>query len=91
MHMETSKLQNATCLSPQTQNEMIDVIGTHIMQAKIVKEIKDAQIYTTMVDEITSHAQCGIDPTVHPICWQESRHQGGTAGDLCQSHYAKTK
>ena len=55
MHMETPKLQNAACLSPQTQNEMIDVTGTHIMQAKIVKEIKDAQIYTTMVDEVTSH------------------------------------
>ena len=55
MHMETPKLQNATCLSHQTQNEMIDVIGKRIIQAKLVQEVKDAQIYTIMVDEVTSH------------------------------------
>ncbi len=54
-HMESPKLRNATYLSPQTQNEMIDVIGKLMIQAKIVEEIKEAQIYTIMVDEVTSH------------------------------------
>lgn len=54
-HMEQPKLRNATYLSPQTQNQMIDVIGKRIIQAQIVDEVKNAQIYTVMADEVTSH------------------------------------
>jgi hypothetical protein len=54
-HLERPKLRNATYLSPHTQNEMVDVIGKQIIQARIVEEIKDAHIYTVMVDEVTSH------------------------------------
>lgn len=54
-HMEKPKLKNATYLSPQSQNEMIDVIGKHMIQAKIVEEVKHAQIYTVLADEVTSH------------------------------------
>ncbi|CAM4713081.1 unnamed protein product [Leuciscus chuanchicus] len=52
-HMERPKLRNATYLSPQTQNHRIDVIGKRIIQAQIVDEVKNAQIYTA--DEVTSH------------------------------------
>ncbi|CAM4641816.1 unnamed protein product [Leuciscus chuanchicus] len=52
-HMERPKLRNATYLSPQTQNQMIDVIGKRIIQAQIVDEVKNAQIYTA--DKVTSH------------------------------------
>uniref|UniRef100_A0A671VMP9 DUF4371 domain-containing protein n=1 Tax=Sparus aurata TaxID=8175 RepID=A0A671VMP9_SPAAU len=54
-HMEKPKLKNATYPSLQSQNEMIDVIGKHMIQAKIVEEVKHAQIYTVLADEVTSH------------------------------------
>ena len=54
-HLENPKLKNATYLSPQTQNEMIDVIGKRLIQASIVQEVKDARFFTVMVDEVTSH------------------------------------
>ncbi len=54
-HMEKPKLKNATYFSPQSQNEMIDVIGKHMIQAKIMEEVKHAQIYTVLADEVTSH------------------------------------
>ncbi|KAL7844825.1 hypothetical protein SRHO_G00233640 [Serrasalmus rhombeus] len=54
-HLEKPKLKNATYLSPQSQNEMIDVIGKHVIQAKIVEEVRHAQMYTVLADEVTSH------------------------------------
>ena len=54
-HLEKPKLKNATYLSPETQNEMIDVIGKNLIQAGIVQEIQDAKFYTILVDEVTSH------------------------------------
>uniref|UniRef100_A0A3B1KIQ4 DUF4371 domain-containing protein n=1 Tax=Astyanax mexicanus TaxID=7994 RepID=A0A3B1KIQ4_ASTMX len=54
-HLEKPKLKNATYLSPQTQNEMIDVLGKHMIQAKIVEEVRHAQMYTVLADEVTSH------------------------------------
>ncbi|XP_063756203.1 52 kDa repressor of the inhibitor of the protein kinase-like [Eleginops maclovinus] len=54
-HLEKPKLKNATYLSPQSQNEMIDVIGKHMIQAKIVEEVRHAQMYTVLADEVTSH------------------------------------
>ncbi|KAL7841276.1 hypothetical protein SRHO_G00249670 [Serrasalmus rhombeus] len=54
-HLEKPKLRNATYLSPQSQNEMIDVIGKHMIQAKIVEEVRHAQMYTVLADEVTSH------------------------------------
>lgn len=35
-HMEWLKLRNATYLSPQIPNQMIDVIGKRLIQAQIV-------------------------------------------------------
>ncbi|XP_041362805.1 52 kDa repressor of the inhibitor of the protein kinase-like [Gigantopelta aegis] len=44
-----------TYLSPQTQNELLDVIGNHIILGDLVQEIKTAQFYSIMADEVTSH------------------------------------
>ena len=54
-HLAHPKLKNATYISPQTQNQMIDIVGKRMIQADIVQEVKDAGMYTIMVDEITSH------------------------------------
>ena len=54
-HLDMPKLRNATYLSPEIQNEMIDVIGNKILQPSIVQEVRDAKIYTIVVDEVTSH------------------------------------
>ena len=53
-HLDMPRLKNATYLSSETQNEMIDVIGKRMIQSKIVDEAKDARIFTIMVDEVTS-------------------------------------
>ena len=45
------------------QNEMIDVIVNKIVQYRIVQEVKDARIYTIMVDEVTSH-----NTEIMPVC-----------------------
>lgn len=43
-----------TYLSPQTQNEIIDIIGKRIIQNSIVAEVKQAPFYSILVDEVTS-------------------------------------
>ena len=62
-HLEKPTLKNATYLSPQTQNEIIDVIGNHMIQKKIIEEIKEAKYFAIMVDEVTSHNQ-----ELMPLC-----------------------
>lgn len=42
-------------MSPQTQNELLDVIGKYIILRDIVKEIKVAHFYSICADEVTSH------------------------------------
>lgn len=53
--LEKPKLGNATYLSLQTQNEMTDVTEKKIMQSGPADEIKDAEIYSILVDEVTLH------------------------------------
>lgn len=45
--------------------EMIDVIGNKIIQHQIVQDVKDAWIYTIMVDEVTSHNTKMIPVCIH--------------------------
>uniref|UniRef100_A0A1X7UA98 TTF-type domain-containing protein n=2 Tax=Amphimedon queenslandica TaxID=400682 RepID=A0A1X7UA98_AMPQE len=54
-HLTTPKARNATYLSPMSQNEVISVIGHDIILAKIVSEIKQAQFYSVLADEVSSH------------------------------------
>ena len=53
-HLERPRLRNATYLFPQTQNEIIDIIGKRIIQKSIVAEAKQAPFYSILVDEVTS-------------------------------------
>ena len=62
-HLDMPKLRNSTYLSPEIQNEMIGVIGNKIIQHRIVQEVKDAQFYTIIVDEVTSH-----NTEMMPVC-----------------------
>lgn len=39
----------------QSQNEMIDVIGKHFVQKKLIKEILESRYYAILADEATSH------------------------------------
>ena len=47
--------KNATYLSPQTQNEVIDVIGIHMIQKALVQEIQESDFFAVMADEVSSH------------------------------------
>ena len=42
-------------MSPQTQNEVIDIIANHIILGDLVSEMKQAKLYSIMADEVTSH------------------------------------
>ena len=42
-------------MSPQTQNELIEVMGKHIVLRNIVDELKAARWCTILADEVTSH------------------------------------
>ena len=53
-HLERPHLRNATYLSPQTQNKIIDIIGKRMIQKSIVAEVKQAPFYSILVDEVTS-------------------------------------
>jgi len=62
-HTEHPTMKNATYISPQTQNEMIDVLGKRMIHTSLVDEIKSARLYTIMVDEVTSH-----NTELMPLC-----------------------
>ena len=52
----------ATYLSPDIQNELINIIGKEIIQSEIVEEIKDAKFFSIMADEAATHnkEQCAF-------------------------------
>ena len=54
-HLQTEAVSRVTYLSPQSQNEKIDVIGKHYIQKKLVKEILESKYYAILADEATSH------------------------------------
>lgn len=56
-HLSQPAVRNAKYLSPRIQNEMIEVIGKHIIQAAILAEIKQAEFFTILADEVSSHSQ----------------------------------
>ena len=54
-HLQSPKLKNATYLSANTQNQVIDIIGKSMMiQSSIIEEVNSAGLFSIMVDEITS-------------------------------------
>ncbi len=54
-HLSHPKLRNTTYLSPQSRNEIINIIGNHQIREIILKEVRDAELYAIMADEVTSH------------------------------------
>ena len=54
-HLETPAMRSATYMSPQTQNEMIEVIGQQIILKGILDELNAAPFYSILADEVTSH------------------------------------
>ena len=54
-HMDSPALRNATYLSPQTQNEIFEILSKHIILCEIIGEIKAAKFYSVLADEVTSH------------------------------------
>jgi len=54
-HLDTPAARNATYISPQTQNEVINVIGLDVIRDSIIHEIKAAQFFSVMADEVSSH------------------------------------
>lgn len=56
-HLSSPQYRNATYVSPQTQNELINIIGKQIIQRKIIEEVREAQYFSILADEVTSHNQ----------------------------------
>ena len=64
-HLERPRQRNATYISPRIQNEIIesDIIGKNIIQKSILEQIRHANFFSVMVDEVTSH-----NAKVMPLC-----------------------
>ena len=45
-------LKNATYTSPDIQNQVIDVLGDHILE-KVLTKVKKAQYFSLIADEVT--------------------------------------
>lgn len=54
-HLETPAMRCVTHLSPQTQNELIEVMGKHIILRGILDDLNAATYYSILADEVTSH------------------------------------
>ena len=54
-HLEIPVMRWATYLSPQTQNELIKVMGNHILLQRIIDDLTAAPFYAILADQVTSH------------------------------------
>ncbi|XP_062508652.1 zinc finger MYM-type protein 1-like [Corticium candelabrum] len=54
-YLEIPAMRCATYLSPQTQNELIIVMGNHILLQGIIGDLTAAPFYAILADEVTSH------------------------------------
>lgn len=54
-HLNKPAMKSVTYMSPQTQNEILEVIGKHMILRDLVEEIKKARYCSIMADEVTSH------------------------------------
>ena len=54
-HLETPAMRCVTHMSPQTENELIEVVGKHIILKGILKDLNAANYYSILADEVTSH------------------------------------
>ena len=56
-HLETPAMRCVTHLSPQTQNELIEAMGKHIILKGILDDLNAATYYSILADEVTSHKE----------------------------------
>ena len=54
-HLETPAMRCVTHLSPQSQNELIEVMGKHIILKGILGDLNAATYSSILADELTSH------------------------------------
>ena len=54
-HLHRPQFKNATYLSTQIQNEIIDIVGNDIILKPLVVEILKAKIFSILADEVTVH------------------------------------
>ena len=53
-HLEEPLWKYTKCLSPASQNEVIDIIGKNIIQATLVDGVKKAGMHSISADEVIS-------------------------------------
>ena len=54
-HLQAPQIRNATYVSAQTQNELIEVMGKHIILQSIINDVNSSPFYSILADEVTSH------------------------------------
>ena len=54
-HLDTPSMRCATYVSPRVQNELIAVMGKHMILKGVLDELKAAPYYSILADEVTSH------------------------------------
>jgi len=54
-HLETPAMRCVTHLSPQTQNELIEVMSKHIILRGILDDLNAATYYSVLANEVTLH------------------------------------
>ena len=53
-HLSSPAMAGATYISPQTQNELLHIIGQHIILRDLLEEIRLAKFFTVLADEVTA-------------------------------------
>ena len=52
-HLAKPAMRNATMLSPQIQNELLNVIGQDFIVGKLVRDVKQARFFSIRADKVT--------------------------------------
>lgn len=51
-HLNRPRMRNATYLSPESQNDIIEVLGFDIAHGDLVEEVKQAKFFCVLADEV---------------------------------------
>ena len=54
-HLRNLLAKNATYISPDIQNQIINIVGYGIIQKDLVDEIKEAKFFSILSDEVECH------------------------------------
>ena len=54
-HIDHPRARNATYLCPTSQNDIINVIGYDVIRSNIVNDIREANFYSVLADDVSSH------------------------------------